>query len=179
MKIDDGNFIKYLKKRDEKALDFLIDNYGALIKSIVRKHLYNLEFIQDECINDILLAVWDGIERFNYKENSFKNWLAAICKYKCIDYKRKYLKTLLQENIDDMQISVDVEIDKNILKKELDSEIENLLESLTYADKTLFVNLYIEEIPIEEVSQNLGVSKAVIYNRVSRGRKKLRELFSR
>ncbi|KAJ53721.1 RNA polymerase sigma-70 factor [Clostridium tetanomorphum DSM 665] len=43
MKINEENFIRYLKKKNEKALDYIIDVYGGLIKSIVKKHLYNLE----------------------------------------------------------------------------------------------------------------------------------------
>ena len=42
MKINEKNFIKYLNLKNEKALDYLVDNYGGLIKSIVNKHLYNL-----------------------------------------------------------------------------------------------------------------------------------------
>ncbi|MGF7186815.1 DNA-directed RNA polymerase specialized sigma24 family protein [Desulfitispora alkaliphila] len=71
---------------------YVIDNYGGLIKSIVGKHLYNLQHLHEECLDDVLLAVWDNIDSFYPEKNSFKNWVAAIAKYKSIDYKRKYLK---------------------------------------------------------------------------------------
>lgn len=32
MKINEGNFIIQLRKRNEKALDYVIDNYGWIIK---------------------------------------------------------------------------------------------------------------------------------------------------
>lgn len=47
MKITEENVIKQLRKRNEKALYFVIDQYGGLIKSIIRKHLSSLEDVID------------------------------------------------------------------------------------------------------------------------------------
>ena len=105
MIINEDNFIMHLLNRDEKALSYVIDVYGGLIKSIVNKDLYNLESYKDECINDILLAVWDGIDKYDKNKGSFKYWLAAITKYKCIGYKRKYLNIkLIEENLDFIEL---------------------------------------------------------------------------
>lgn len=40
------------------------------------------------------------------------------------------------------------------------------------------MKLYVEEMEPEEVSRQTGMKKDVIYNRVSRGRRKIRKLFS-
>ena len=64
MNINDENFIIQLRKRNEKALDYVINNYGWVIKSIVKKEMYNLKYLQEECINDILLGVWNNINSF-------------------------------------------------------------------------------------------------------------------
>ena len=53
MKINEENFLKQLRRRNEQALDYVIDNYGWIIKSVVKKHLYNLQSVQDECINKV------------------------------------------------------------------------------------------------------------------------------
>jgi len=179
LKINEDNFIKYLKKKDEKALDYIIDTYGGLIKSIVKKHLYNLEHLQDECINDILLAVWDNINNYIEEKNSFKNWLAAVAKYKCIDYKRKYLKHIESENIDDMNLDSGVNVEEELLKNELSFEIENLLNNLKPQDKELFIKHYIEEQDINSLSKEIGVKDSVIYNRLSRGRNKLKAIVTK
>ena len=64
MKVNENNYIRELRNRNEKALDYIIDNYGWIIKSIVKKHLYNLHSVQEECINDILLGIWNNIREF-------------------------------------------------------------------------------------------------------------------
>jgi RNA polymerase sigma-70 factor, ECF subfamily len=43
MKITEENVANQLRKRNEKVLYFIIDQYGGLIKSIMQKHLASFE----------------------------------------------------------------------------------------------------------------------------------------
>ena len=176
MKINEENFIIQLRKRNEKALDYVIDNYGWIIKSIVKKHLYNLQSVQDECINDVLIGIWNNIDTFDENKSEFKNWVAGIAKFKSIDYKRKYLKGLEYENIDDLNISVS-ESTYEILENELSLEVEEMLNCLNEKDRDLFYKLYVEEIEVNKISEETGMKRDAIYNRVSRAKKKIRDIF--
>ncbi|UOB97484.1 RNA polymerase factor sigma-70 [Bacillus wiedmannii] len=89
-----------LRKRNEKALYFIIDQYGGLIKSIIQKHLASFQDVQEECMDDVLLAIWNHIEKYDEEKNTLKNWIAAITKYKSIDYARKYAKTVNEKGLD-------------------------------------------------------------------------------
>lgn len=176
MKINEENFIIQLRKRNEKALDYVIDTYGWIIKSIVKKHLYNLQSVQDECINDVLIGIWNNIDTFDENKSEFKNWVAGIAKFKSIDYKRKYLKGLEYENIDDLNISVS-ESTYEILENELSLEVEEMLNCLNEKDRDLFYKLYVEEIEVNKISEETGMKRDAIYNRVSRAKKKIRDIF--
>lgn len=178
MRVSEENFINQLKMKNEKALDYILEEYGFIIKATVNKHLYNLKNVQDECINDILMAVWYNIDSFDENRSEFKNWLAGVCKYKCIDYKRKYLKDLLYENIDDLNISVEDTIHNEIVNKELDEELEVMLNCLKPQDRELFLKLYVEENDINSISKTTGLKRDVIYNRISRGKRKIKKLFN-
>ena len=178
MKIEEGNLITQLRKKNEKALDYVIDYYGWIIKSIVFKHLYNLKSVQDECINDILLGIWNNIGSFDENKSEFKNWVAGIAKFKSIDYKRKYLKGLAYENIDDLDISVEDTTYEALIKNELSDDITEMLNCLNEKDKDLFYKLYVEEKEINNVSEETGLKRDVIYNRLSRGKKKIQKLFN-
>lgn len=177
MKIDENNFIKQLENRNQKALYYVMEKYGWVIKSIVKKHMYNMKNMQGECINDILLGVWNNIESFECNRGDFKNWLAGICRFKCIDYKRKYLKELNHENINDLNISRD-DVEEKALENELSSELESLLDCLSEKDRDIFYKAYVEKMDVDEVSREFGVKKHVIYNRISRSRIKIRNIFS-
>lgn len=178
MKILEENFIIQLKKKNEKALDYVVDNYGWVIKSIVKKHLYSLQSTQDECINDILLAIWTNIDKFDEERSEFKNWVAGIAKYKSIDYKRKYLKHLEYENIDDLDISACDNTHEELIANELNVETQDLMSCLKKEDRNLFFKIYVEEKEIEDVIKDTGLKRDVIYNRISRGKKKIKNLFN-
>ena len=173
--MDDRQLAAGIRRKEEEALDELINQYGRLIKSIVTYHLG--DFYRDECINDVLFCIWNHIDQYNPKKNSLKNWIGAICKYKCIDYKRKYYKENFVEL--DETIPVADQTEKIILAQGLEAETEELLASLPHKDRELFRRRYINEESIEEISRDMKLAPSVLYNRLSRGKKKLRNTLRR
>lgn len=181
MKINETNFVTQLYKKNEKALLYVIDQYGGLLHSIVQKHLYSFPDMQEECLNDILMAIWENISSFDVSKNTFKNWAAAIARYKSMDYLRKYLKDLQNtswEELDVFVASTDDSIEQ-ITNRELSEELEVMLSCLSPSDRELFLKLFYEERGIDEISQETGQKREIIYNRVSRGKKRIREHYSR
>ena len=177
MKISDENFVSELRMKNQDSLEYVLKNYGWIIKSTVKKYLYNLSSYEDDCINDILLAVWDNINSFDEERSDFKNWLAGVSKYKCIDYKRKHLKHINHDNIDDLNLKTYDLVDENIISKELSKDLDDLLNCLKEEDRNIFIKLYIDEEKIDDISLDTGLKKDVIYNRLSRGKRNLRNLF--
>ncbi len=175
----DEEIVTLIKKRDERGIEILINEYAPLIKSIVKKHLYNLEQYQEECINDVYMGVWNNISCFDKEKNILKNWVAAIAKYKTIDYKRKYLKSIQQLDISELALESKFNLEQEVLKDEIEAETENLLKALSPMDRKLFIRIFVEKNSIEEVSNEFNLKPAVIYNRVSRGKNKIRSIFSK
>ncbi|MFL0246325.1 sigma-70 family RNA polymerase sigma factor [Candidatus Clostridium stratigraminis] len=172
--MEDSLIINYIKKKNEKGMEMLIDIYGGLITTIVRKHLFNLQNVQEECIDDILLAIWNNIDSFNKDKNSFKNWIGAISKYNAINYKKKYIKGLIHEDIDIYSFEASDNVENDLLKNELKAEVKSLLNNLKDDDKEIFIKHYLEERDIYSISKEMNMKASVVYNRLSRGRKKLR-----
>lgn len=170
----DDLIIKHLKKKKEKGLEELINKYLDLISKIVRYHLGDIKIYEEECIDDILLSIWNNIHKYDKNKSSFKNWIASISKHKCIDYKRKYIEKYL--NTDQLDESIPY-IDKYTLNKEIKNEIDDLLSSLNVEDKSLFIQHYIYGYEITEIALNNNKSVKSLYNRISRGRKKLSNIY--
>lgn len=57
-----------------------------------------------------------------------------------------------------------------------DNYLEQMLSCLNETDRSLFLKLYVEEADINEVSRETGMKKSSIYNRLSRGKKHIREM---
>ena len=163
-------------KRQE-ALLYVIDVYGGLIKSVISKHLFAMPDKIDECLDDVLLNIWENISSFDESRSTFKNWAAAVAKYRAVDYLRKYRQELQQVNIEDVLLPQEDAMLERLVQEEISEEMESLLSCLSESDRSLFWKLYVEEKPIEEVSQETGMKKAVIYNRISRGKRRVRKQY--
>lgn len=179
MKINENSFLKHLRRHDENALLYVIDTYGGLLHSIVRKHLYSLPDRQEECLNDIFLAIWENIEQFDEDRSSFKNWIAGISRFKSLDYLRKYLKDHDNISLEDsgLEFSMMEQTDSAaaILNQELSEELEMMLSCLKPMDRELFLKVFYEEKDLDEISQETGIKKDVLYNHISRGKKRIRK----
>lgn len=81
--------IKYIKKKKEKGMELLIDNYRGIITAVVRRYLGVLTNYEEECVDDVLMSVWNNIKSFDKSKNTFKNWICSVSKYKAIDYKKE------------------------------------------------------------------------------------------
>jgi RNA polymerase sigma-70 factor (ECF subfamily) len=53
-----------------------------------------------------------------------------------------------------------------------------LLNCLKEKDRDLLYKLYVEEKDINEISTEYGMKKEVIYNRLSRAKKKIKDIFN-
>ena len=175
MKATEKNYINLIRKRREEGLLYAVETYGWVIQSVVRKHLFLLPDLQQECMNDVLMAVWQHIGDFDPTTGSFQNWAAGIARFKAIDCKRNYLRRSRKYVDIEGQFIEDEHAGRQMLKVELDQEIKELFEQLSQPEREIFQKHFIEEATIEEISAEMGLNESTIYQRISRGRKKLRQ----
>lgn len=180
MKITEANFLSELKERNPQAMEYLVFQYGSLIKSVLLHNLYDRREQWEECFNDVLLAVWNNPERFEDKRGQFENWLCAIAKYKAIDVLRRELKLSSRE------VSYEEHFDAGLIKEVYcrekgydfedmsDGELDRLLACLCREDRELFFRRYVKGESIGQITEATGMSRGRIYSRISRGKKKLR-----
>lgn len=152
-------------------MEILIDRYNGLITSVVRYHLGSLINYEEECVSDILLAIWDNIDGFEKDKNSFKNWICAIAKYKSIDYKRKYLNKIETSILDEQTYY----IDKNLIKIEIQEELNETLNFLSEEDKEIFRRYYLDDESIGDIANDKKLAISSIHSKLSRGKAKIRK----
>ncbi|WGX77835.1 sigma-70 family RNA polymerase sigma factor (plasmid) [Paraclostridium bifermentans] len=167
----DKLMIKYIKKKNQKGMEILIDQYNGLITSIIRYHLGSLINYEEECVSDTLLAIWDNVEGFDQDKNTFKNWICAIAKYKAIDYKRKYLNKIEISNLDEQNYY----IDKNLLKIEIQEELNETLKFLSEEDKEIFRRYYLNDESVIDIANDKKLAISSVHSKLSRGKAKIRK----
>ncbi len=175
MKITEENFIVQMRNKNEKALEFIIDNYSHILVGIINKNLFYLPDRKEECLNDVLLAIWENIDSYDEKKAKFTSWIGGIAKYKSLNYIRKYNKDLQNTQIDENISSNDNSLEQ-LITKEFNKQILELLNHLNEKDKEIFTQFYFKNKTVPELSEEINIKEDIIYNRLSRGRKKLKKI---
>lgn len=170
----DKEIINGILNKDERVLRLLLYEYGGLIKSVVSYHLKYFPLYIEECMQDVLISVWQNIDRYDCTKNSLKNWIGAVAKYKCIDYKRKYFKEFSLEELDES-----IANPEGFIESEIEDDINSILECLKPKDRELFYRYYILGDKIESIAKVQNKTTTYLYKRLSRGRVKIRNSLQR
>ena len=172
MKISDENVVQQIQLKNEEALNYLVIKFGGLLNGIIRKYINSHNQDIEECFADVLVSIWFNIDSFDASKNEFKQWIAAIAKYRAIDYLRK-LDQIKQH-------TTTTEITDRLLNQPVSSnhseDISILLNKLNDTERALFNKYYLEGISTDELANDLQVKPSWIHNKLSRGRKKLKNI---
>lgn len=172
MKVTEHNVVQQIASKNEKAIAFIIQQYGGLLTAIIKRHVHYNQQEYEECMDDVLLAIWQHIDAFDEQRNSFKQWIAAIAKYKAIDYERRMIKS--------QQQFVNREITDELYGKQpvsIKQDVEDVLSELNPTERNIFEKYYLEGVPSREMAKQMNVQESWIHNKLSRGRKKLKQKF--
>ncbi|MCI0764128.1 sigma-70 family RNA polymerase sigma factor [Bacillus sp. TL12] len=176
MKSNEKNFIKRLQRQKEDALEFIVDTYLPLIKGITHKVLIPLknDGLIEECINDIFLSVWHNANKFHGEAEDFKKWIAAIAKFKAIDYYRKANKEV-EITSDDLDVNKGRSAEDEFIVIEDRNELVKIINELEPVDQKIFIMKFLLGFKTEEIGEKLGLTRAAVDNRIYRGKKKLQK----
>jgi len=87
-RLSDEQLVKrYLKNKDEKALEDLIKRYLPLIYGFVRRYTGDEDNASD-ITQEVFVKAWRNLKRFD-RSKSFRTWIFTIAKRTVIDWLRK------------------------------------------------------------------------------------------
>ena len=177
MNITNDNFIRYFKKRREDALEYVIDEYIGIVKSIIYNSLksYNDSQVIEECISDTFLGAFDNAKQFKGDQVDFRKWICTIAKFKAIDKQRKMANSPVMAELEDYQFEVN-SAEKEFLIKSSMEDLLIMMTKLEQVDRDIFTMKYFLNMRNEEISQRLGLTKASVDNRLYRGKKRLQQI---
>ncbi|MBI6875401.1 sigma-70 family RNA polymerase sigma factor [Clostridium aciditolerans] len=177
MGINEDNFIRELNNKNPKALEYAFNSYCDYIYNVVFGVFGSEQYSTyiDECINDIFMCLWNNIESFDEEKGSFKYWFKAVAKYKAINYKKKIIKDANIECIEDYMVEAKNQVEDLIISKENKGEVVNAIKELKEIDREIFMRRYLIQEDIVDIARYLGIDRSIVDNRLSRGRKILKE----
>ena len=180
MHVDEHNYISCLKAGKDEAMDYVVDRYGGLLMTVIRRRLYLIPDAADDCLNEVLIKIWLHASDYDETRGSFASWITAIAKYQALNVLRGYQRRLKEKTFDESIINTAQKEDfTRKIDDELSEQLSAMLSCLSPKDQQLFLRVYLEEEPISDISTATGMSRDTIYQRLSRGKKKIRNRLER
>ena len=179
--------IEESRKGNVDAFEELIKDYKKSAYNIALRVMRNVEDAEDAS-QEALIKIFKNISSFNMN-STFKVWMYRIVVNTCLDFKRKKSlnavsidETLdlgsgreVQREISDETSNPDALVDRNYSTR-LVSDAINMLED---DFKTIIILRDIKGFTYEEISEILTCNLGTVKSRLSRARKRLKELLEK
>lgn len=163
--MDDDKLLAELNRSGDSGIEAAMSMYGGCVKAVVSRVLYFSRSDMEECIADTFIALWKN--RRKLKKVNLKAWLTVTARNTAIDRYRK-----LKRNTDipmDDALAADAFSDK-------DDGIGSLILNLKNPDKEIFIRKYYFLETPAEIASATGLSESDVNTRLSRGRKKIKNI---
>lgn len=170
MRVTEENVVEQIKMKNEEALPYLLKTYGSLLNAIIHRYLQGNPQDAEECLSDVLVAIWFHIDSFDPTKNEFKQWIAAIAKYRAIDYLRK--STTSKQGLS--RFALEENFPKRQFPQHPAIDMQTLLTELTATEQEIFEKYYVKGIPSKKIAADFHAKESWVHNKLSRGRKKLK-----
>lgn len=175
MRVTEVNVVQQIKLKNEDCIPYVLKTYGGLLNAIIRKYLQRNQQDIEECMADVLVSIWFHIDSFDSTKNEFRQWIAAIAKYRAIDYVRKSEKS--KQNLNKFEF--DERLSSQPISKQIEFDMSSLLNELNDTERTIFEKYYIEGVPSKEIANEFKTKESWVHNKLSRGRKKLKTILQK
>ncbi|XUC78355.1 hypothetical protein IGI78_001667 [Enterococcus sp. DIV1767] len=169
--MQDEEIIERIKKKDYAGLEELLAVYGDSMLRTIHSVLSQPHEVSErqDVANEVFYEVWQKIATYQPERSRLITWPLLISRSRAIDHKRKLNKRSLEEKpVDEQELAIE---DSPLTKENFLGFIEDL-EAL---DQRIFLLYYFYQESPETIAEQTDLNISAIYNRLSRGRKRLKE----
>lgn len=152
-------------------MDDAIRRYGPYVSVVINNQLGDCsrEDVDELCM-DVFLALW---KNRHTPIRDLRPWLVRVARNKAISFLRK--KKLPTVPVEEAILVEDTTAGDLVDARERDRILREVLLTLEQEDRHIFIRYYYYNQPIARIAEEMGMTLSAVKNRMSRGRKVLRE----
>lgn len=173
MNKEDACLISRLKKKDQSALEAIIEKYNKYVASIVCKILYGTGSQADiqGVINHVFFLLWANAGSIDTeKDSELKSYIGTMARNMAINEKKRHVRE--QVSLDDHMAG---EISDDFDQVELREVILSALKQLNQEDQMILLKFYFQGRSIQEIAGEMGKPESTVKSRLKRSREKLKK----
>ena len=166
--------IELLLSRDERGVSELLLYYGPLMRYIIAPILSDARDRED-CLNDVVMRVWERIDTFDDLKGSFNSWLTAVTRNAALNRARGDTAADSAEEIPQNIPSTLPTPEEAVLANERKAALARALDKLSPGERKLFYRKYYYMQSTAQIASELGMTERAVEGKLYRLRKRLRE----
>ena len=175
--MNDAELIALYYARDERASDETFRKFGGYCYTIAHNILGSSQD-SEECVNDVLLRLWERIPPA--KPDNLYAYTAAVTRSIA---RNRYAASQTKKRgggetalvLDELRDCTDPDsVEQQLDNRELGETINAFLGTLKEQHRIIFVQRYWYLCPVEDIAEDLGITKSKVTVTLMRTRQKLR-----
>jgi RNA polymerase sigma-70 factor (ECF subfamily) len=170
---DEQIWLRLAQEGDAQAFSRLVDMYAKPVHNLCYRMLGNAEDAEDAA-QEAFLRAFKAIRRYD-PQRKFASWLLSIAANYCIDHhRRNRLRTISLDESPEASLG-----DRNpgpastLVARETSDELQALLAQLEPRDRAAIILYYWNELPYQEIAEQLSMSESALKSRLHRARRTL------
>ena len=172
--MEQAEWVARLRQGDQKAMEALLEQYGAMIRYVIRGILSDSQE-QEDCYSEVCLLIWQKITAFDEKRGSLRLWLTVLSRNAARNRRLAWDREQCRRS----ETTAD-EIDWHtpeaaLLQQEQSEELHRALAALSLADRRLFYRKYYYLQSTAQIAAEYGTTERAIEGRLYRIRKRLQK----
>ena len=171
--MEEAEMLQKIIRRRPRALEQVIDQYGAYVATVVGNVLGGAGTREDveELAADVFFSLWEHAQ--TVMPGKLKPWLGAVSRNRARDFLRK-VKPVLPMEEDVLTIPTDSP-EQHALAAAQRRELLDAVEAMPEPDREIFLRYYYLYETMEAIALRMGLPLGTIKSKLHRGRKILRD----
>lgn len=177
--MNDERIISAIKKKDETAINRVIEKYSKLLWSVSGAVLNNIGSTQDveECVSDTFIYLWEHPDKYDPQRGKLRTWLSIIARTQAVNRCREIAKKNTV-SLEDVRFIDQLGIVDDIFKEETRQALLAAIKALSESDREILIRRYFYEQKPKEIAVALDMSAKQVDNRLYQTKQKLRAALS-
>lgn len=167
---EDQDVIWRVLNGDIESFRLLVQRYEQPLHRLIRNLVLDAHDGED-IAQEVFLTAFRRLASYDSAQGAFSTWLLTIARNKCLNAQKKRRPVLLHLLPD---TPVPRTPDTELSEAEWFHRLDKILDTLPFAQKTVFVLAEIQELSLEEIARIEGVPVGTVKSRLSRAKEKLR-----
>ncbi len=182
--VDDATLVRRLQARDRSAMGDLLRLHGSKLYGVALQITRN-ETDAADAVQDALVNIWSKIENFEGR-SAFTSWMYRVTANAALMKLRKNRRFDRHVSLDDTGPDDDrrpIELadsaadpSASLERTELGTRVRAAIDGLDEPYRTTVILADVDELAMDEIAQQMGVSVPAVKSRLHRGRLALRKV---